>query len=231
MSIETIKECIMQGRDLVSLEKRVFIEYSMTNHSGKMEKIDSISTSALCNTACAVRCKIPCTICERCYARKLLKMRKTLREKLTVNHKFYTTYELTKKDVPSINAKVFRFESFGDLENELQVKNYFTIARANPETFFVIWTKNPHIIADAIKKYRIRKPKNFRVIASEYYINRPITDHVWDRYRFIDKVFAVVTKDYARENSITPNCSGRCADCMRCYNPNNVDKIIIEYLK
>ena len=231
MSIETIKECIMDNATLTSLEKRIFINYSMTKHSWKMEQIDSISTSALCNTFCATRCKIPRTICEKCYARVLLKMRKNLRDKLTVNHKFYTTYELTKKDVPTINAKIFRFESFGDIENELQVKNYVTIAKANKETFFVLWTKNPQVIAAAMEKHRIRKPKNFRIIASEYYINRSIIDHVWDRYRFIDKCFVVVTREYARENSIKPNCNGKCIDCMRCYDPDNNERIIIEYLK
>ena len=146
MSIETIKECIMNNATLTNLEKLVFIDYSISTHSGKMEKIPSISTSALDNVYCNARCKNSESICSKCYARRLLTMRKSLREKMNVNHKFYTTYEIPAIAVPHVNASIFRFESFGDVENALQVKNYYTIARNNKHCMFVLWTKNPHVI-------------------------------------------------------------------------------------
>lgn len=230
MSIETIKECIMNDYTLTNIEKLVFIDYSISTHSGKMEKIPSISTSSLENTYCNARCKNNESICSKCYARRLLKMRKSLREKMTVNHKFYTTYDVPAIAVPHVNASIFRFESFGDIENELQVKNYYTIARNNKHCMFVLWTKNPQVIQAAKDKYKLRKPGNLRIIYSENLINAPITDYS-KKYSFIDKSFFVFTRDYAKKHGIKINCGAKdCSNCRTCYEKNNI-KIICELLK
>lgn len=233
MSIETIKDIIRNNGDLLHIEKQVFIEYSITEprKNGKMDTIPSISTSALCNVSCAMRSRQADCICSKCYARRQLQMMKTLREKMEVNTLFYTKYELTAADIPRINTSVFRFESFGELNNELQVKNYFLIARRNRHCFFVLWTKNYHLIESARKLYGLKKPKNLRIIASEYIIDHDITEHIWKRYKFIDKIFSVYSKEYAEQNQIEINCSGKCKNCMRCYDQENKERFIREMLK
>lgn len=233
MSIETIKERIMNGDDLLNIEKLVYIQYSITEPSkgGKMDKIPSISTSALCNENCSSRSKNPACICSKCYARRDLSHKKTLRKKMECNTKFYTQYELTTVCIPLINNTVFRFESFGEIQNEIQVKNYFTIARKNKQCFFVLWTKEPGIIQTAKEKYNLRKPGNLRIIASEYFIDSHFAYDAMKKYKFVDKVFSVYTKDFAAENNININCFGKCIECMKCYDRENRERFINEYLK
>lgn len=237
MSIETIYEYIEKGLSLTPSEKRIFIDNSITHHNqkkgktSKMDRIDSISTSALCNVNCALRAKNPDYVCNKCFARTMLKKYPSLQKKCKRNTLFYTNYELSKKDIPLINATCFRFESFGELFNTLQVKNYFTIARANKQTTFALWTKQPEIIAAAMKEYRIRKPGNMIIISSQYDINGINATVYKKHYRFIDKVFSVYTKDFARENGVTINCNGKCVDCMKCYNKQDETVYINELEK
>ena len=230
MAIETIKECIASNRTLTNLEKLVYIEYAITTHEGKMENIPSLSTSCLENKYCQARCKNGKTICRDCYAVRLLNGRKTVREKMAVNHKFFTTYDIPACAVPVINASIFRFESFGDLETPLQVKNYYSIARKNKGTVFALWTKNPHVIQAAIDKYGLRKPKNLIIIYSEPLLNAAIKDYS-KIYKFVDKSFFVFTKDYAEKHGIKINCGAKdCNGCRICYTIGG-EKIIYEIKK
>lgn len=223
MSIETIKECIMENRKLTSLEKRIYIEYAICkNHTGKMEAMKSLSTSCLENPYCKARQKKEGCICQKCYADAMLHCYSTLSEKLKINTKFLTEYELTKKDVPFINASVFRLEAFGDVKNILQVKNYYTIARANKHCKFVLWTKNVNFVDLAGTK-----PRNVIVIYSEPEINKIWTKSEYDIFKkyhaAVNKIFCVFTEDYIRENSIRINCgSKKCIECMTCYTTNKV---------
>lgn len=229
--INTIIEKIKKREPLTDAEKMTFINYSITTPSkaGKMDQIPSISTSALCSVGCAMRSKNSNYICSRCYARRELKRRKTLREKMYINNIFYTQYELTAACVPYINSNLFRFEGFGEIQNIIQVKNYFTIARKNKHCFFVLWTKEPQIIQEAMAAYNTRKPSNMRIIVSEYIINAPEKKRI--SWTFADKVFSVYTKDHANKNDININCAGKCIDCMRCYDKANKEKYINGIIK
>lgn len=120
---------------------REYIEYSIATHSGKLSGIPSISTSVLCNPNCAKNAAVKGSVCAECYARGYAKHRSQLAEKLENNYRFYTSVNLTAGDVPFINSALFRLESFGDLANVQQFANYCMIAKANPQTRFVLWTK------------------------------------------------------------------------------------------
>ena len=234
--MQVIYDCIRRHGTLTSLEKRVFIERSISIHSGKMEGIPSISTSVKLNPNCKRNQACNSSICKHCYANSYASFRKELRNKLEINTQFYTRYELTKKDVPMINSKIFRFESFGDLINTLQVKNYFTIARANKNTFFVLWTKNPEIIAKALDKYNVTIPKNFRIIISELYVNQAVNIRYFNNlkklYPFMSKLFTVYSADYIQEHKIKINCGGKkCLDCLQCYDKSNRTKLVFEKQK
>lgn len=233
-SIKTIIEKIKNNEQLTSEEKKIYIMYSMTEHDkdGKMAYFKSISTSALDNTNCNNRSKCKNCICSKCYARQQLKRFKTLREKMHVNTLFYKHYNLTANDIPIINDSAFRFESLGELaageKGKQQLKNYYTIARKNKRTLFVLWTKQYMHIA---QWHGLRKPKNFRIIASQYEINNLNSYEIYKKYPFIDKVFSVYTKAFATNNDIVINCNGKCIDCMRCYSVDNNTVLINEYLK
>lgn len=218
---------------MAAAEKQDFIRKSISYHSGKMDLIPSISTSCLCNTYCEGRRKNNCAVCKQCYAARLLKLRKTLREKMERNYKFYTEVELRPDEIPLINSSVFRFESFGELQNTLQVKNYFLIAEKNKHCTFAIWTKNPFIIHQAMKTYNIEKPENMVIILSNMLIDNPEpeTGYIPGEWTFADKYFSVFTKEYAAEHKININCEKHCIECMKCYSLDNKEVYINELLK
>ena len=200
------------------------------NHNDKMAGLASLSTSPLCNDHCKKRAKNPATICSHCYSVTMQKRFAGLRKALAKNTEILTTIIIPKEDLPRLFSETgfFRFEAFGDLVNEIQVVNYFNMAEANPHMDCALWTKNPFIIARAIKQYGLTKPANLTILASSYFVNEimPFT-----QYGFIDKVFTVYTKDYAEKNGIEINCGGRaCAECGRCYT-NDGEKFVSELLK
>ena len=137
----------------------------ITNHEGKMEGIPSISTSSLFNFNCIHRCNLQNTICSKCYSNHLQGFRKQLREKLVRNTEILTTRLLTKLEIQNlcISSLFFRFEAFGDLINTTQFENYCNIARFFKNTKFAIWTKNPHVIVEYVKKGG-RIPKNLTIV-------------------------------------------------------------------
>lgn len=233
---KNIIEKIKARQPLTDAEKMAYINYSITTHNGKMTGIPSISTSCLCNPHCMARSQDPELICYNCYAMGYCDYRKSLREKLKTNTIFYTTYDIPKTAVPLINTLYFRFESFGDLVNETQVKNYFTIARVNKNVNCALWTKNPWIIKKAIEN-GAKKPSNLKIIYSIPEINKVITIETYNaikkEYPFIDAIFTVHDKKSINENGININCGGKsCMECgFNCYRKSCRIRLINEMEK
>lgn len=198
-----------------------------TTHSGKLEGIQSLNTSVALNPICTKRAQCAGSVCAKCYASALVKMRKGLRENIANNTRILTAQVIPVKEWPIINARVFRFESFGDLMNEKQIINYFNFAKRNPKITFTLWTKNPEIIARAIEGGN-KKPRNLIIIQSSFHMNRVDAP----RYDFIDKVFTVYDKQFIAENNITVNCGARnCLECGRCYRKAKQVEYVNEKLK
>ena len=204
-------------------DNAVFVKNSITTHSGKMSGIPSINTSALCNSICEQRRKDSDTVCANCYACNYLSYRKTLREKCERNHVFYTTKALSKEDIPTINNKYFRFESFGELENVQQLANYNEIAWYNSDTLFTLWTKNMHIVREFLAVECIAD--NLHIIASSRFVNVSDMEYYKKNYSgMFNAVFTVYTKEYASKNNININCGSKnCLDCLLCYRDVNWD--------
>lgn len=203
----------------------------ITKHTdgSKMDLMQSISTSTLCNPNCKKNAACKGSICEKCYASTTLKMRKGLNEHLQKNTKILTNSILEFDDLPKIHAvdSIFRFEAFGDLINTNQVINYFNICKKNPKITFSIWTKCPHIIREVLRTEK--KPDNLIIIVSSLFINKALNI---DNYDFADKVFTVYTADYAIENNIKIGCGfNHCIECQKCYDKENKDIYINELLK
>ena len=236
-----IFEKIDKKEPLTVFEKIEYIHYSITHHSGKMENIDSISTSCLCNDRCKKRMKNKNFICSECYAAATIERysnndpdKLDMYDKMERNTTFYSYYELTKDTIPIITSRIFRLESFGDLKNKLQFKNYCTIARANKNTYFALWTKNPDIIADALKD-GLTIPKNLDIIYSIPKKNWIPTyrqmKNIKKKYPFIKKFFVVVTKEYQEKHNIKINCQKKCYTCQKCYTKADRTLLIIELEK
>ena len=192
-----------------------------TDHTGKMSGVISISTSVALNARCQARAKDPDSICHYCFAAAMLEQYSDLGKKLANNTALLTARELEPAEIPVINAEkwpMLRFESFGDLNNIVQVYNYFLIAAVNHKCKAALWTKNPDIIAAALDHYGIEKPKNLVILYSSPKVNEPAAD-IRERYPFIDKVFTVYDPEYIEAHQVKINCGARdCRKCGRCYS-------------
>ena len=198
---------------------------SVSKGSGKMDGINSISTSAANNRRCAKNALIPGSICQSCYAMRYLSFRPALRRKLELNTILYTTIVLPLEYLPTLNDLYFRFESFGDLNNAVQVVNYWNIAHKNTNTSFAHWTKNPDIIQDAIDYYGLEKPSNLIVVYSSLMKNAAV-QNIRQRWSFVDKTFTVYTADFIKDNDVVINCGSRhCLSCLNCYTDNDIEHI------
>ena len=189
-----------------------------TKHNGKMKGMQSLSTSCLCNKYCQAYSKDPRKVCCKCYAQTQMKYQTTMQPCFEKNTKILTESIINKNYLPYINAVVFRFEAFGDIQNEIQVINYFNICKKNKHVKFALWTKNPGIISRAIK-HGNAKPKNLQIVLSSHYLNEQVDIN---RYDFVDKVFTVYTKEYIKENNMNTNCKAEsCLACQKCYHKSN----------
>lgn len=204
------------------------------NHTGKMAGMYSISTACTLNEYCLKRSKNPDSICANCFAQTMFKnpWYKWTLKRCEHNTHVLTTSILDVDDLPLINAFAFRFESFGDIQNTTQVINYFNICRLNPRVIFALWTKNPFIIANAIRA-GYSKPSNLIIIYSSPIKNKPVSlAKIQNVFPFVDKVFTVWTNtDTAAAHDVKINCGARaCLKCLRCYTIGG-DNEIAELLK
>ena len=207
------------------------------DHSGKMSGMESLSTSCLDNKYCQNKCKNKSFICFKCFALAMLTgIYKSMQKSLSRNTRILTGGIIPEDLLPIINNLYFRFESFGDLNNEIQFVNYCNIARKNPQTVFALWTKNPFIIRQAIKSGMTEKPDNMIIIYSSPLLNKAVSlKRIQAVYPFVDKVFTVFESEKEIENQgLKCNCGARyCLDCLRCYTKSDNDKmnVITELLK
>ena len=213
-------------RSISDFEKRYGVHFTV-KHTGKMEGMISVSTSVLANKHCIKRRAVKGSICEKCFAASMMSRYSNLEKCLEKNTEILTKEIIQVSEMPIINAAFFRFESFGDLNNDIQVINYFNMAKANKHTRFALWTKNPFYIYSAIKKGH-NKPRNLVIILSSPFINT-VAD-VPIIYNFVDKVFTVYDRETAKNVNI--NCGARhCLSCLRCYKKTRNVEYVNEILK
>lgn len=188
-------------------------------HTGKMYGIVSLSTAPTKNKACLKRSKDNKSICYNCYSFKMMKQYNALNETLKTNYDILTESIITDEQIKNlyfINYRFIRLEAFGDLANITQAINYINIVNYYKDTNFAIWTKNPLIMAAALKQLgytsKTGKPKNLQIILSSPLLNIRIDSPFW----FVDKIFTVYDKETAKHINI--NCGKkRCIDCLNCY--------------
>lgn len=201
------------------------------NHSGKMEGMISISTSCKKNEFCIAMHQIPGTICEKCYAHNQLDYQATTANKYAESTIDLTSRLLDFEEIPTVDSSngVCRLEAFGELNNTIQVLNYFNICEKNSEINFALWTKRPELINEVIKMLGHKKPENLNIIWSTLMINGAPKI---GKYDFVNGYFTVYTADYAKEHNLKINCGGRkCAECLECYDYHEELFVINELLK
>lgn len=215
-----------------------YMQYSIANMQGKLAGLTSISTNSIENCNCNRYRNIPGSICESCYVSKET-YKTNMFKKLSKNQEFYTTVKINTESIPFLNAKYHRFESHGDLNNTIQVYNYFKITEKNTHCNCALWTKSPIIIDKAMKEFNLSKPENLQIVFSIIMRNasnipdiEKYCDAMQKRYPFINKFFIVWdSEELCNAAGYKINCGGNsCYQCHTCYDNNNV-RIIHEIKK
>ena len=198
-----------------------FMSIHVTNHSDntKMAGIQSIGTTSLCNPICQKRKEVCDGICSHCYADSLCKMRKNLNAHLVQNFEKLTSRLMTPKEAAAVpvTSLIARIESFGDVANVTQARNYIRIIRSHKWIQFGIWSKNWGIWHAAFKKEG--KPKNCTFVLSSMHLNRKDEAHRL-MIPYVDHVFTVWDKaHYPEFEGGLTECAGLCcAKCQKCYH-------------
>lgn len=198
----------------------------------KLNGINSLSTSCIDNSFCLARMKSKDCICSHCYASTQQKTQLALQDRNTINGIILRNIEIPtkywKKYInPADITKFFRIESFGDVANTIQAKNYINFMLAFPRIHFAVWTKNTGIWQFAMMENG--KPENMVYIVSSASVNVP-NEHSKKTSSYIDHIFTVYDKKFIAENNININCGGRaCMDCIKkhvgCYYRNTAENI------
>ena len=209
---------------LDSFKKLVSCLWVVNHNANKLEGISSISSSVHDNCFCKARQAIKDCICKFCYAFNQQSYQTGLKEHNILNGIILRNILIPVKafKVLSIIYPVLRIESFGDVANVIQARNYIRIIKAFPKKRCAIWSKNLMIWEKAFQEEG--KPDNTTFVFSSSYLNKPEIINR-DKFPFIDHVFTVYTKDFVKKNNITINCGGKkCMECIRkkqnCYYRN-----------
>jgi len=190
----------------------------ITNGDGKMEGIPSINVSSLSNDFCKKLSKIKDTVCNKCYSNRYSKMRPNLENKLLLNSELLSEKLLMPSELPVLNARYARFNSFGEIINETHYLNLMLIASHNPFTTFGLWTKRADIVME------FPKVKNIKYVYSVTKVgNNEPSKAIID---YFDKIFIV----HSRKSTTIMNCYGKCLSCLLCYSDNKI-KVINEKIK
>ena len=190
------------------------------NHTGKMEGMTSTGSCCGCNKRCKHNASIKGSICQKCYAERMMKMYKDLKKHLEENFRILTSRVLDESEYPRFNNSFVRIEAFGDVANEIQAINYIRMINVNPYVNFGWWTKNCDLLKNPIAE--LGKPKNVQIVRSSLFLNKEVKPY----YDFVDKTFTVYDKKFIRENNIEINCGGRkCFECLKCYLPNGIKQV------
>lgn len=188
-----------------------------TGMTGKMRGIESLSTSTDTNPICQARRNCKGSVCEHCFAHRTLSMYKQSREAYAQNGEVLANHLLSKREAGFIrfSTALGRIESFGDVANVIQARNYIRIVRGNPQTMFGAWTKNPEIWDEA---FAIEgKPRNLSMVVSSMWLNKELDASKLPAW--VDYTFTVYTKEYIKEHDVFINCGARsCSTCHRCYD-------------
>jgi len=220
-----------EGKKAIQLVKCLWL---VNHYKRKLAGIVSISSSVHDNCFCAAWRKIKDCICAKCYAYNQQAYQTGLKEHNILNGIILRNILIPVKafKVLQIVFPYLRIESFGDIANVTQARNYLRIIKAFPRKRCAIWSKNIETWNKAINIEG--KPENTTFVLSSPIVNKPYDITIIDKYPFIDHIFTVFTKAYAKKHNININCGGlKCITCIKakkaCYYRNT--EIFINELK
>lgn len=222
--LKTITDPFNPGINPIDYFNLVSSLWIVNHNANKLQGISSISSSVHDNLFCKCRQAIVNCICAFCYAYNQQSYQTGLKEHNILNgiilRNILIPIEMFKSLV--ILFAYLRIESFGDVANVIQARNYIRIIKAFPEKRCAIWSKNINIWKQAFDIEG--KPENCTFVFSSSELNKEtVIDR--EKYPFVDHTFTVYTKKYIKEHNIIINCGGRkCMECIlakkNCYYRN-----------
>lgn len=201
---------------------------NISTHNAKMEGIKSLSTFKGFNEVCKKLAENKESICAHCYVDNTIKRYSSekngnrLENALIDNHKILTSRLLKKDEIIALglfNELYFRFEAFGDLNNEIQLRNYLNIAKYYKNTQFALFTKHYNIIAKYLNNGG-KIPSNVNLVLSGIFLNNYFNTRIVEYIKKLHKntiTFVVFDEETAQENGIKFNCQKQCNTCLNCY--------------
>ena len=229
---KTAHDGLLIAASLLNNDYKTFKKYKLkyTHHTAdKMRGIDSLSTYKKTSDVCKTmqyNANKNC-ICRYCYADKSINLYKaSLQPSLIYNTLLLKYIDICADQIPFINDRFFRFESFSDLQSAKHFKNLLQICKKNKNTVFTLWTKAAPVLDKYMQQEKINKlPNNLNIIYSEPQINKIIDasdDYINSKQARLNqknkiKVFSVFNDEKKRQESKMYLCKNKCIDCLKCY--------------
>ena len=197
-----------------------FLAESVTYHKGgKIEGLFSLDVASrqcrFCESMQEAAKANPAIICRFCYARNEHESA-TRRHEITGN--ILSTVRIRPDEAAYIGAKAhkLRFDSDGELLNDIHADNLIAIAKANPSSTDSIWTKDADTLEGAFNRAG-GKPANLICGISSPQINIPAKPREWANFIFTVYTPEGLKRALARGEY---SCNGRkCMECnYRCYD-------------
>lgn len=232
---KTCDDALKIAYALLNNDLKEFKKHSLkyTQHTAdKMRGIDSLSTYKKTSRICVYLSQHN-GICKKCYAEKSIKLYKAaLRPSLVYNTLLLKYIDICDAQIPYINNKFFRFESFSDLQSAKHFNNLLKVCKKNKNTIFTLWTKAGYTLKAMMDEEHIKRlPSNLNIVISEFYINKK-TDLLYleqlqtvlyphqatnKKYTNSLKCFCVFDDEEKRKNSNMYMCKNSCINCLKCY--------------
>jgi hypothetical protein len=165
----------------------------------------------------------PCKTCpadapcrDKCYAMKAYRQYPNVREAWNGNTEATNNrpafFSEVNKSVNKKKPEYFRWQVAGDILDQNYLDGMKMVARANPKTKFLAFTKNHGLDFGSL-------PKNLQIVAS-----------LWSNWGKRPVGLPVAWMQDGKENRVTGNeieCPGKCKDCKACWNLNSLGKDVV----
>jgi len=233
--IKVDNDALNVAHALLNNDYKTFKKYKLkyTKHTAeKMRGIDSLSTYKKYSDVCKFL-QHGGGICSKCYADKSISLYKAaLLPTLIYNTLLLKYIDIDADQIPYINSKYFRFESFSDLQSSKHFKNLLTICKKNKCCLFTLWSKCGYKLTKYMEAEKILKlPNNLNIVFSEYYINKKTEINylkqlqaclypqqaITGNYKNALKCFVVYDDEKKRKESNLYQCKNSCINCLKCY--------------
>lgn len=170
----------------------------------KMGAVPSISLPAV------VTCRNDCECCQKCYARKLERIRKSVREAYQTNLNILQSDPETywrEVEASVMMTRFFRFHVSGDIPNKNYLLNMVLIAQRNPHCEILCFTKKFSLVNEYLSENSGVLPPNLHIVFSG-----------WRNLEMENPFSLPEAHVLYRDGTTTASegyipCGGNCAEC------------------